>query len=343
MLPSLQRVSRNGGSAPMSLQLALARQAAQRAAEEAVGAGLRRYRSAGRWRRRSRPRRHRCGPSKRTSRRGDDIARRHVGSADVRGLPKATAASESKTRQRRADQRRRGAGRRDAVGRLGHVRAHGFLPLCRDDQTRRPAARMSSSRWTAAGVPAPARRHSETTARARIAATCAASGTQRSIGSGLAQPPGPRMRPQHAGRRCGRLPASASGMSPVPSARPCRRARRDAGERHVERHRQRDADAHHDAPAGDRVERGARRSARRCRPAGRGTPAASTSDHRRRASGETAARVATDGRGHRQTSKTREIERDLADVERVAREGAPVRRALPEQPFPLAGAAPAGR
>ena len=77
---------------------------------------------------------------------------------------------------------------------------------------------------------------------------------------GARDAPGPGMRPQHevgqafaraeAPARCRRCrPARASGAAPI-----------DPAERQVDRHRQRDADAHHDPAVGDRVDGGARDS-----------------------------------------------------------------------------------
>ena len=197
--PSAQRVRRNGGSVPTSCCLPLAREAAQHAADEAVGAGRDRT-SITRRRRRlvDRDRRRRRGPRSAARRLSTGGRRRRSASRADAGRPAPTAGQ----RRARRPTRRRGAEQRAARETDGRARSVAHRPSLRQAAAAAGAAPASPA---VAGCSAAAR------------AGCVGRGRQgagqdggdprrrrarpRSIGSGLLQPPWPGVRPQDAGRR----------------------------------------------------------------------------------------------------------------------------------------------
>ena len=252
----------------MPLELALAREAAQHAADEAVGAGRERVDDA------RRPRRRRPAPRRPARpRSGARGSRPPAGAtcatvADARRGAPATAATSANS-----DQRRRPPIRAAAAG---TCRAWNRLALMRD-LLRRPrrwrgaiadrASRSAPAAVAAARPSCPRQRLGEDRRRR------APHPAPRAASAPAAQPPRPGMRPeQQIGDPAGRRRASAG-------CRRCRRGRPSAPrsrsrERQVQRHRQRDAELHHHAPVGDRVDA--------CVRATRARPAA-PSDRRRRA------------------------------------------------------------
>ena len=118
----------------------------------------------------------------------------------------------------------------------------------------------------------------------------------------------------------------------VTLARELQPGRFDAAQRQVEGETEHDADAHDDAPVGDRIDRGARAQPGEQRHhAERGQHQRQQHDHG--AGGVAEAAAVGDDEAGAQREDDREVERQRAHVEALACQLLPVRATLPEQGF----------
>ena len=249
--PSARPISSNGARRP-GRALALARQRAQRAAQEPASPCT--LSSSRRCRRRSRRRCRRAGlrsAAARAHRRGVGLARSRRPTGARAATPTRATSAAAPHGQQRGQRGMSSDGVAAALhGVVVSVTAPTGSGACRPSAGLRRELRGTAAAMRPAPVAcAPGRGQQRAPPRAHPARSAASARAAPRATAGRAA--------TGAARRCGPRRSVSGDVLALPSA--CAQpGGGDALERQVEGERQHDADAHHHAPVGDRVDRGAR-------------------------------------------------------------------------------------